>query len=125
MKPRYGPIQHPTHAPHVFAGTVRLSSKRSSKARSSAASLPCNSPPAQAASKRFSISVLNASASATSIFINPHKMRHDILYALRQIRLHPGPATLVILAFALGIGLNTALFTLVNSILLRAMPGSD
>ncbi|MGH9722915.1 MAG: ABC transporter permease, partial [Bryobacteraceae bacterium] len=52
-------------------------------------------------------------------------MRHDVSYAVRQIRLHPVPAALVVLAFALGIGLNTALFTLVNSILLRSMPGSD
>ena len=46
----------------------------------------------------------------------------DLKYGLRQIRLQPGFAFAAVLSLALGIGANTAIFTLVDQILLRAMP---
>jgi putative ABC transport system permease protein len=50
-------------------------------------------------------------------------MWNDVYFAMRLIRSRPGFSALVILTFALGIGLNTALFTVVNSLLLRSLPG--
>src|SRR5690242_11901797 len=46
----------------------------------------------------------------------------DFRYGLRQLRLKPGFALAAILSLALGIGANTAVFTLVDQILLRLLP---
>ncbi len=52
-------------------------------------------------------------------------LSHDLRYAMRSFVKTPGVTALVVLSLALGIGANTAIFSVTNTLLLKPLPYPD
>ncbi|HSR67627.1 MAG TPA: hypothetical protein VLU25_06770, partial [Acidobacteriota bacterium] len=54
-----------------------------------------------------------------------HSLLQDVRLAARSLKRNPGLALVVIVTLALGIGANTAIFSLTDEVLLRSLPVAD
>jgi len=83
----------------------------------------------EADARQMALDTLNA-ASFLELSKRPRSRRgggyvHDIRVAMRQLIATPVVMTVAVLSLALGIGANTAIFSLVDSLLLRPLPVKD
>src|SRR4029450_13482497 len=79
---------------------------------------------AAAASRRTMGNITLAREEARAAWISPwlESAWQDVLYALRMFRRAPAFTTTLVLVLGLGIGATTAVFTLVDGLILRALP---
>jgi hypothetical protein len=81
---------------------------------------------AREAERRFGNRLLQADRTRdVDVVVWLESLLADVRYALRGFRRNPGFAAVAIVSLALGIGANTALFTLTNALMLRSLPVPD